>query len=129
LSNLSVVYGSINTKYSVTPVGAYYSYTTGYEAPDGVMISESLAPFSSPSRAKRGLWERLKYATSIIERGAKYDNKGRKMEERVLAFFHSKEEGKKVVILLWTENNDMYEIQSYSMSHVLEFERTRFMNR
>jgi hypothetical protein len=109
--------------------GSYYSYTTGYETPDGVMISESLAPFSSPSRAKRELQRRLKYAVSIIKRGAKYDNKGRKSGERVMALFNSKEEGKKVAILLWTENDDMYEIQSFSLSHILEFERTRFINR
>jgi hypothetical protein len=109
--------------------GGYYAYISGYEAPDGVMISESLAPFSSPSKAKRELRERLKYATSIIERGAKYDNKGRKMGVRVMAFFDSMEEGKKVAILLWTENDKMYEIESFSISHILDFERTRFINR
>ena len=109
--------------------GRYYSHTTGYEAPDGVMISESAAQFSSASMAKRELRKRLEYATSIIEREAKYDNKGRKLGERVMALFNSKEEGKKVAILLWTENNDMYEIQSYSISHIQEFEQTRFINR
>src|SRR5215470_8071065 len=48
--------------------GSYYSYITGYEAPDGVQISESLAAFQSPSEAKRELQERLKDAISILER-------------------------------------------------------------
>jgi hypothetical protein len=109
--------------------GGYYSYITGYEAPDGVRISESCAPFSSRSKAKHGLQERLKDAMSIIERGAKYDNKGREIGERVVALFHSKEEGKKVAILLWTDRDTMYEVESFSISHVLEFERTRFINR
>ena len=109
--------------------GSYYSYITGYEAPDGVMISESLAPFSSASRAKRELQKRLKDAASIIERGAKYDDNGREIGERVMALFNSKEEGKKVAILLWTEKDDMYEVESFSISHILEFEQTRFINK
>jgi hypothetical protein len=75
--------------------GSYYSYITGYESPDGVMISESCSQFRSPSEAERGLRERLKYAISILERGAKSDNKGRKVGERVVALFNSKEAGKK----------------------------------
>jgi hypothetical protein len=105
--------------------GSYYSYITGYEAPDGVIISESCAPFRSPSEAKRGLRERLKYAISILERGAKYNDNGRKVGERVVALFNSKEAGKRVVLVLWTEKEDMYEVESYSLSHAVEFERTR----
>ena len=105
--------------------GSYYSYIQGYESPDGVMISESCAPFRSHSEAKRGLRERLKYAISILERGAKYDDKGRKVGERAVAFFKSKEEGKNVVLVLWTEKKDVYEVESYSLSHAVEFERTR----
>jgi hypothetical protein len=105
--------------------GSYYSYITGYEAPDGVQISQSLAPFQSPSEAKRELQERLKDAISILERGAKYDDKGRKLGERIVALFNSKEAGKRVALVLWTEKEDMYEVQSYSLSHAVEFERTR----
>jgi hypothetical protein len=109
--------------------GRYLSYITGYEAPDGVMISESLWTFSSPSRAKRELQKWLKDAASIIERGARYDDKGREIGERVMALFNSKEEGKKVAILLWTEKDNMYEIESFSISDILKFEQTRFINR
>src|SRR5215831_9517998 len=105
--------------------GSYYSYIQGYESPDGVMISESCAPFRSHSEAKRGLRERLKYAISILEREAKYDNKGRKVGERVVALFNSKEAGKKAVLVLWTDKKVMYEFGSLSISHVLEFERDR----
>ena len=105
--------------------GSYYSYITGYEAPDGVQISLSFAPFQSPSKAEREMHERLKNAISIIERGEKYDDKGRKVGERAVAFFKSKEEGKNVVLVLWTEKKDMYEVESYSLSHAVEFERTR----
>ncbi len=105
--------------------GSYYSYITGYESPDGVMISESCAPFRSPSEAKRGLRERLKDAISILEGGPKYDNKGRKVGERVVALFNSKEAEKPAVLVLWTDKEDMYEVGSLSISHVLEFERDR----
>jgi hypothetical protein len=105
--------------------GSYYAYITGYEAPDGIMISLSCAPFQSPSKAKRELQARLKNAISILERGAKYDDKGRKVGERAVAFFKSKEEGKNIVLVLWTEKGAMYEVESYSLSHAVEFEQTR----
>jgi hypothetical protein len=105
--------------------GSYNSYITGYEAPDGVKISKSGAQFQSPSQAKRELRERLKHAISILERGPKYDNKGRKVGERVLALFNSKEGGKRAVVVLWTDKKDMYEVGSLSLSHALEFERTQ----
>jgi hypothetical protein len=105
--------------------GSHYSYITGYEAPDGVEIYESCAQFQSPSAAKRELRERLKYAISILERGPKYDNKWRKVGERVVALFNSKEAGKKAVLVFWTDKKDMYEVGSLSISHVLEFERDR----
>jgi hypothetical protein len=106
--------------------GSYYSYITSYEAPDGVMIFKSCAPFSSPSQAKRGLRGRLKDAISVIERGVKYNHRGREVGERAVAFFNSKEEGKKVALVLWTDDEDMYEVESFSLSHALEFERTYF---
>jgi hypothetical protein len=105
--------------------GSYYSYITGYAAPDGVEISESCATFLSPSKAKRGLREKLKDAIGIVERGAKYDNQGRRVGERAVAFFNSKEEGKNVALVLWTDKKGMYELPSSSINHVLEFERTR----
>jgi len=105
--------------------GSYYSYITGYEAPDGVEIYESCAPFQSPSAAKRGLRERLKDAISILERGPKYDHQGRKVGERVVALFNSKEAGKRASLVFWTDKKNMYEVGSLSISHVLEFERDR----
>ena len=95
-----------------------------YESSDGVGVGYSAGDYGSPSRAKKYLREKIKDALQIIERTPKLDDTGKLVGERVVAMYPPNAPFEELGSVFWTDGSHFYVIDSPSLKHTLEFERS-----
>jgi hypothetical protein len=103
--------------------GRNEGWITGYTAYDGKRLSLSSATYPSRSEASLELQKRLQNAVRIQEVGAKYNQQGKLVGKRVIAFFVF--DDKEIAAIFWTEQNSLQVIETESLDCALEFERTK----
>lgn len=93
---------------------------------DGVYLSETVIPYSSSKVANAALQKCIAEAMTITEQTAKFNKQEQMVGERIVGFFRSKEADEQVSAVIWTQDDALCLIESASMSHVLEFERSYY---
>ncbi|HXP67871.1 MAG TPA: hypothetical protein VOA88_01190 [Candidatus Dormibacteraeota bacterium] len=92
--------------------------------PDGKKVFTYFTGFDSPQRASNELQLIVKTQTTILQRGNKFSNDGRKVGERILGIFQNPADPKKTIVrLIWTEDATLHEIRSESQEDVLAAEK------
>jgi hypothetical protein len=104
--------------------GAGRWFSIPYKSSDGVMVSYEGGEYLSEIRANKELRKKLKEAIRIIERGPKLNEKGQFAGERVIAMFPSTLQGKELSSVLWTDGSQLFSIDSLSLDHTLELEKS-----
>jgi hypothetical protein len=114
-------------KQRFTPTGRACKpgWAQGYESSDGERLSESGNGFSSVAMANRELQKRISKAEKIVERTVKFDSKGKKVGERVIAIFPPNEGRTTWVSIIWTDKTAIGSINAPSLQLALEFERVK----
>jgi hypothetical protein len=102
-------------------------WVQGYITSDGERLSESGNRFSSPALASGKLQKWMKGAEKIIERAPRFDSKGKKVGERVIAAYPPNDHGVKWVSIMWTDKNGLGSINAPSLQLALEFEKHRLI--
>lgn len=95
-----------------------------YDSTDGVGVSSTVEVYYSAARAKREMKRRIKTATKIIERGNKENQNGKLIGERVVLISPGDTRDSAYVTVLWVDREDLHVIESPSLQHALEFERS-----
>jgi hypothetical protein len=103
--------------------GPNQSWITGYTAYDGKQLSLRSATYTSQSEASLELQKRLQNATRIQEVGAKYNQQGKIVGKRAVAFFAF--DDKEIAAILWTKQKSLFVIKTESLDCALEFEHTK----
>ena len=103
--------------------GTDHSWVTGYFTYSGRRLSLSGASYSSRSEAFQKLRSWAQGATRIQETGAKYNQEGQIVGERVVAFVAVGD--REVALIVWTQEESLFAIESESLDCAMEFERTR----
>lgn len=103
--------------------GPNHSWVTGYITYNGKRLSLSAASYSSQSEATQVLRSRVQGATRILETGARYNQEGRIVGERAVALVAV--ESKELALIVWTQEESVFVIESESLECAMEFERTR----
>lgn len=105
--------------HGITEDGCEFS-STGWEASDGVVVFLKIY-YCKPANAQK-VWEKLtNEATKVFEKKA-LTNGGKRTGERIVASF-SKDLIKRPEMILWTEGDDIYMVESKSFEHALVFEK------
>lgn len=96
----------------------------GYKSVDGVGVGYYSGDYRSASRARQELRRKLKEAIQVIERTPKLDGQGRRVGERVVAMFNPIAPYQELGSVFWTDGSHFYAIDSPSLEHALEFEKS-----
>lgn len=103
--------------------GAHFSAGI-YDSTDGVGVKSTVEVYYSAARSKHELTRRIKAATKIIERGNKIMQNGKVVGKRVVLISPGGTRDTPYVAVLWVDREDLHVIESISLQHVLEFERS-----
>ncbi len=121
--------GSVSQDISFEPGGSVDGITedgcefssTGWRSSDGVNVFLRIYYCKSSANAERVLNNLIKDATKVFEKKTR-TSKGRETGERILASF-SKDLIKRPEMILWTEGDEIYMVESTSFAHALLFEK------
>ncbi len=97
------------------------AWGTAHLSRDKIKVSIDGATYASSVLAKKELGKRLKDMSRIIERGAKYDDQGQLIGERVVAILAGPDG--ETATVLWTDRKSLLQIQSVSLEKALELEK------
>ena len=104
---------------------ALYYY---YKSSDGVSLMRAKIDCPTPERANQEFEYKLQLNQNIppdrviIERGPKIDSHGQKIGQRAVVVFGSKDH--QLGLVVWTDGRTLNWIESPSLSHILELERS-----
>jgi hypothetical protein len=98
-----------------------------YDSSDGVGVLSTVETYGSPARAKAEMKKRIRGAIKVIDRSDKIDQSGKAISERVVLRFSHGSRRKSYSAVMWTNDEDLYVIESTSLRHALAFEQ-RFYN-
>jgi hypothetical protein len=105
--------------HGVTVDGCEFS-STGWQSSDGVVVFLKIY-YCKPANAQE-VWNRLtSEATKVFEKKA-LTKDGKQTGERIIASF-SKGLVKRPEMILWTDGDDIYIVDSKSIEHALVFEK------
>jgi hypothetical protein len=105
--------------HGVTEDGCEFS-STGWESGDGVVVFLKIY-YCKPANAQK-VWRRLtNEATKVFEKKT-LTKDGKQTGERIVATF-SKGLVKRPEMILWTDGDDIYMVESKSFEHALVFEK------
>jgi hypothetical protein len=107
--------------HGITEDGCEFS-STGWESSDGVVVFLKIYYCKSPANAQRVLNKLTKDATKVFEKRTLTSKDGKKTGERIVAAF-SKDSIKHPEMILWTDGNEIYMVESTSFAHALIFEK------
>ena len=99
-----------------------FSITT-YRSSYFVKVSYAYVEHSSPDKANTTFDEMLAEAVDVIALTPKLDEHGNAVGRRALAILTDKETDKQFACVFWTGDKTLYSINSFSLLHVLEFEK------
>jgi hypothetical protein len=103
--------------------GPNHSWVTGYTTYNGKRLSLSGATYSSQSEAIQMLRNSVQGAKTIQETGNRYNQEGQIVGERVVALVAVEDKG--LALIVWTQGESVFEIESESLECAMEFERMR----
>jgi hypothetical protein len=98
--------------------------STGYVSSDGVGVSFTERSLPSANIARRAFEEKIESVNRVIERGPLVDPRGRQVGTRVVGMSPTKYEGIEWAAVHWTIGTGVYSVESVSLQHALEFERS-----
>jgi hypothetical protein len=107
--------------HGTTEDGCEFS-STGWESSDGVVVFLKIYYCKSSTNAQRVLNKLTKDATKVFEKRTLTRKDGKKIGERIVAAF-SKDSTIRPEMILWTDGNKIYMVESTSFSHALIFEK------
>ena len=87
----------------------------------GVWLSLWTEQRGSPARARMAL-RAIMRGKELLEQGTKVNNRGKKVGERVVLKFHSKEVNREQNMIAWTDGPDFHYLESSSLKTILAFE-------
>ena len=99
------------------------SFSNSYKSSDGIMVSTRIERHNSPVSAKKEFNRNIKAAVEILKREPKLNENGKQVGERALLSAKQEESNILQTILVWTDNSQVYFIESTSLQHTLEFEK------
>jgi hypothetical protein len=105
----------------ITEDGCEFS-STGWESSDKVVVFLKIYYCKSSTNAQRVLNKLTKDATKVFEKRTLTNKDGKKTGERMVVAF-SKDSIKRPEMILWTDGNEIYMVESTSFSHALIFEK------
>lgn len=115
-------FNEVSSKKGATKDGAPFAAQL-YQSSDGTELIVTRENRDSASRANKELQKKLKAAITIIERGPKLNEKEQRVGERVVVTFAPDRSQEEKALVLWTNGNQLYYIESLSLKHALEFEK------
>lgn len=83
------------------------------------------AGYRSPEKANEVFANRAGSAVKVIERGPRYNQHGKVVGQRAVAILLDTENNEQYSSVFWTDGKILFSIGSRSMTHVLQFERSR----
>ena len=111
-------------KYERGPAGLA---TTGsfitLDSSDGMSFTKWSVYCSSPQGAKREFQKRLKKAVEILSREVVFDEHGQQIGEKVVAVFSPNDPDNSPASLLWTENEELFQVESSSLQNILKYRK------
>jgi hypothetical protein len=115
---------SFDTKgalHGITEDGCEFS-KTGWRSSDGKTVFLEINYCKSSAHAQRVLNKFVRKATKIFEKGTLTGKDGKKSGDRIVVTF-TKNLIKRPEMILWTEGNKIYIVESTSFGHALVFEK------
>jgi hypothetical protein len=113
----NITFTSMGAGSGKTEDGSDYSFSS-MKSSDGVWVSTRTERRKSASRANAVMKRTLRGA-EIRGRGPKINSSGKRVGERVVAYFPSKRRN----AVLWTDGSDFHYLESESLSHILAYEK------
>jgi len=95
---------------------------TGWESSDGVGITLKIYYCKTPARAQTVLNKLAKEATKVFEKKTLTSKDGKKTGERIVAT-SSEDFIKRPQMILWSDKDEIYVVESTSFPHALAFEK------
>ena len=102
--------------------------TEGYRSSDGVSLSVTRIRCQTPETAERLLTQTLDNAKRVIHRDKLFNENGKEVGRRLIASFKTGEGANGTPIILWTNGNVFFKIESPSIHHSLLLEENLFHN-
>jgi hypothetical protein len=85
----------------------------------------SSGKYQSPEKANEDFASNARSAVKVIDCGPKYNRHGDKIGQRAVALMLNPETNEQYASVFWTDGPFLRSIDSWSMTHVLQFERYR----
>ena len=101
--------------------GGFRFTTQTYQSWDCMILRKRVEFLEVPANAKSELKKTVEQAAELIERGEKFDTAGQLVGERVIIRVTKDKETPEIRIV-WTENSELYSIDSSSLEHALKLE-------
>jgi hypothetical protein len=97
--------------------------SNSYKSSDGTMFLVRIYRHNSTASAKKELLRNIKAAVKILKREPKLNEDGRQIGERALLVAKQEESDILQTVVIWTDNSQVYFIESASLQQALEFEK------
>ncbi len=98
-------------------------FSNSYKSSIGTMFSTRIERHNSIASAKKELLRNTKAAVKILKREPKLSEDGRQVGERALLTAKQQELDILQTVVIWTDNSQVYFIESTSLQQTLEFEK------
>ena len=95
---------------------------TGWQSTDGVGVSLMIYYCKTPAKAQRVLNKLAKETTKVFEKKTLTSKDGKKTGERIVAT-SSEDFIKRPQMILWSDKDEIYVVESTSFPHALAFEK------
>ena len=77
----------------------------------------------SPEGAERELKKRIKKAIKIVSQELVFDKAGHQVGEKIVVLFSPGDPDNSASSLLWTENDELFQVESSSLQNILEYRK------
>ncbi len=123
-SIISSVVGANNRRYERGPAGLATrgSFMT-LNSSDGMSFTKWSVYCRSPRHAAIELRKRTRKAVEIFSREPVVDEKGQQIGEKLLALFSRNDSTNALASLLWTENEEFFQVEGSSIQNILEYRK------
>ena len=89
---------------------------------DGMNFTKWSVYCGSPERAERELAKRIE-GGKIVTREVVFGEGGRRIGEKVVARFAPNERDSRAAALIWTENEELFEVDTSSVQYIFEYRK------
>ena len=90
---------------------------------DGMSFTKWSVNCRTPQLAKRELQKRLRKATEIISQEPVFGEGSQQIGEKVVALFPSNNPDNSPATLIWTENEELFQVEGSSLHNILEYRK------